>query len=260
MVCKLDLKRSSCQVDEGCIVYCKSHANVLLDTSDAKLFRIITAADKVHYVWRDSPDDYEYEFPGVCRAFTEDGDLLDDDIFNIKVRQRIIPDNDIFCFGGYVYFLHRKPNGNLIIRRICAYSSQKIVEQIISEDFHDIVAESVYLVNFYIIEGRGRHYVMTCWGVVYQGGFLYIPIFDEDRHFIYERPVQSYIKEEIPSGTVFKANGIYYQTATDEEGKLYLNYSRNPFLFNQRVNHLITNENRTARIIQANFKKESNGT
>ncbi len=254
----LDLKHSSCQVDEGCIVYCRSHANILLDSSNAKLFRITTAADKVHYVWLDSPDDFEYEFPGICRAFLEDSDLLDDDISDIKIRQEIIPDEDIFCFAGYVYYLHRNPNGNLIIRRICAYSSQRIVEQIISEDFHDIEAESIYLANFYQMADYGRQYVMTCWGVVYQGGFLYIPIFDEDRHFIYDSPIQSYIKEEIPAGTIFKANGMYYQTAADNEGNIYLNYSRSPFIFNRAIEKPI-NQNRRARILQVTFNKESNG-
>ncbi|MBR1601362.1 MAG: hypothetical protein IJ677_07265 [Alphaproteobacteria bacterium] len=241
-------------------MYCKSHANVLLNTSDAKLFKITTAKNKVHYIWCDSPDDYEYEFPAACRAFKEDDDLLDDDIFSITVKQMIIPDKDIFCFAGYVYYLHRKQNGNLIIRRICAYSSQKIVEKIISEDFRGICAESIYLANFYIFEENRRKYVMTCWGIVYQDGFLYIPIFDEDRHFIYDRPIQSYMKEEIPIGTIFKANGMYYQNALDEEGKIYLNYSRSPFVFNHKNISDLKNKNKTAKIIQVTFKKESNGT
>lgn len=255
----LDLKHSSCQADEGCIVFCKSHADVLLNTTYAKLFRITTATDKVHYIWQDAPDEYEYEFPAACRAFLEDGDMLDDDIFDIRIREEIVPDEDIFCFAGYVYYLHRKQNGDLVIRRICAYSSQKIVEQIISEDFHDIVAESIFLDNFYLMAEFGRRYVMTCWGVVYPGGFLYIPIFDEDRHYIYDTPIQSYIKEEIPAGTVFKARGMYYQTALDEQGKIYLEYSRSPFLFNRADESRIANQNKTARVLKVTFKKESNG-
>lgn len=231
---------------------------MLLNTTDAKLFRITTQTGKTHYIWRDTPDKYEYEFPAACRAFLENDDLLDDDIFDVKIRQEITPDEDIFCFAGYVYYLHRKQNGNLVIRRICAYSSQRIIEQIVSEDFHDIDIENIYLSNFFVMEDNKRKYVMTCWGVVYQEGFLYIPIFDEDRHFIYERDVQSFIREEIPVGTVFKANDMYYQTAADEQGKFYLNFSDNPFVFKRTKFHTDGNKSK-ALIIKMNFKKESNG-
>lgn len=252
---KLDLKHSSCQADEGCIVYCKSHADILLGSSFCKLFRITTKKQKTHYVWMEAPDDYDIEFPCACRAFQENPDLLDDDIFDIRTKQEIIPDRDIFCFAGYVYYVHAKPNGNLVIRRICAYSTQQIVEQIIDEDFHDITAESIYLVNFYTLEDNCRKYVMTCWGVVYQDGFLYVPIFDEDRHIIHERGVNSFYREEIPVGTIFKTRDLYYQTATDEQGKFYLNYSRSPFLFNAKTKNIIKDEQRQpARIIQMNFK------
>ena len=261
----LDLRHSSCQADEGCIVYCRSQANILLKTPDAKLFKITTQAGKVHYVWQDAPDGYEYEFPVACRAFAEEDDLADDDIFDVKIRQEIIPDEDIFCFGGYVYYLHAKPNSNLVIYRICAYSSQKIVEQIIAEDFHDIVAENIFLSNFFLLDGKCRKYIMTCWGIVYQDGFLYMPIFDEDRHYIHERDVTAYVREEIPPGTVFMhedklaRNGkMYYQTAVDEHGKFYLNYSNNPFNFDDKKEKKYQTENKTARIIQVNFTK-SNG-
>lgn len=247
----LDLRHSSCQVDtDECIVFCRSHANVLLATSYAKLFRITTKAGKVHYVWRDAPEDFDYEYPAACRAFKEDDDLLQDDIFEVKAAEEIVPDKDVFCFGGYVYYLRGKPNGNLVIRRICAYSSQEIVERILADDFRDIVAESIYLANFYVLEDNRRKFVMTCWGIVYEEGFLYIPIFDEDRHLIYERPVASYIKEELPVGAIFKCeeNGKYYQISRDERGKFYLNYASIPFLFN-RNQQKTTEHGHTAKII-----------
>ena len=262
----MDLRHSSCQADEGCIVYCRSHANILLKTSDARLFKITTQTDKVHYVWQEAPEDYDYEFPVACRAFEEKDDLRDDDIFAVKIRQEILPDNDVFCFGDYVYYLHAKTNGNLVIYRICAYSSQKIVEQVIAEDFRDLTIESIYLAKFFLIDDNCRKYVATCWGAVYDGGRLYVPIFDEDRHFFYERDVGSYDREEIPVGTVFAhddssvpSGKMYYQTAIDEHGELYLNYSKNPFTFNNTVNKKIDNQKQTPRIIHVNFRKENNG-
>jgi len=256
---KLNLWHSSCRADEGCIVYCKSQANVLMATSCAKLFRITTNADKVHYVWRDSPDDFEYEFPIACRAFIEPPDMLEDDIFDVKLIQEIVPEQDIFCFNGYIYYLHRKKNGNLIVRRINAYSSQKIIEQMISEDYHDIEIENVYFSNFYVVEAHGRKYVMTCWGIVYQDGFLYVPIFDEDRHFIYDRPIESYMKEEIPVGKVFMANKMYYQIAQDEENKFCLNYSRSPFLFAKDAQKKPVSKQNKAIIVRMSANKKNNG-
>ena len=103
---------------------------------------------------------------------------------------------------------------------------------------------------------------MTCWGVVYQDGFLYIPIFDEDRHLIHERAVESYIKDEIPIGTVFtceneKQNGKrFYQSAADERG-FYLKYSHSPFLFNREQNTVPYG--RTAMIVKMTFDKEGSG-
>lgn len=251
-----NLWHSSCQADEGCIVYCSSQANVLIDSQNAKLFRITTATDKVHYVWRDSPDGYEYEFPAACRAFMEDFDMLDDDIFNIKNKQQIIPDKDVFCFGGYVYYLRHTANDNLVIRRICSYSSQEIAEAIVADDFPDEVAESVYLVNFYQLENRGRKYTLTCWGVVLENGILYIPVFDEDRHFMEEVPIGAFLKEEIPVGTILTVRKMYYQVAEDDHGKLYLNRARNVFLLNKNIK---TRTEAPARIIKVSFNKKSNG-
>ena len=248
----MDLKHSSCQADEMCIVDCQSKAKDLLLSPIAKLFRITTNSGKVHYVWYESADNYEFEFPTAWRAFLEDDDMLDDDIFDIKSKQEIKPDEDIFCSGGFVYYLHREERGDLVIRRICAYSSQQIVEQIIAEDFRDIVVENIYLSNFYLIEGKGRKYVLTSWGVVYNGGFLYIPIFDEDRHYIYERPVTSYVREELTIGAVFCANGVYYQTATDENAKLYLRYADTPFAFNKATSR---ERVKPAKIVKMNFQR-----
>lgn len=240
----LNLWHSSCQADEGCLVFCSSHANLLLNTASCKLFRITTEAGLTHFVWREAPDDYELEFPVACRAFIENEKLMDDDIFAVKSSQQITPEQDIFCYAGYVYYLHKNNRGNLVIRRICAYSSQKIIEQIILDDFGAEVPQSIFLSNFFELKDNRRQYVMTCWGVVLADSYVYLPIFDEDRYHIYTRPVNAFIKEEIPPGGIFKAHEHYYQAALDEQGKLYLNHSSNVFLLN-RQRQALKNEHQT---------------
>lgn len=224
---KLDLRLSSCPADNRCLVYCRSQADLLLGCDDATLYRVVTKRNRTHYVWGDEG----YPLTGAaCRAFQEDEIMLDDDIFDVKFMHKVIPEESIFCFGGYVYYLQSRIYGNTVIKRINAYSEQKIIESIMHDYFREYDLESVYLANFYVLEGNTRKYVMTCWGVVCRENLVYFPVFDKDRHFIHERDLDEYVKEEIPAGTIFTAHGKYYRTAKAQDGRLFIEYSDIPFV------------------------------
>jgi len=248
----MDLAHFSCQADRMCLVSRRSEANYLLLSPQTKLFRVTTNSGNIHYVWYEAADNYEYEFPAACRAFLEDDNMLDEDIFDVKSKQEVKPNEEVFCVNGYTYYLHKEERGDLVIRRICAYPSQQIVEQVIAEDYRDVVIENIYLANFYLLEGDGLKYVLTCWGVVYKRGIVYLPLFTEDWHCLCELSVTSYVREELPVGAVFHAKGLYFQSATDEKEKLYLRYSEIPFAFNKLKSK---QKEEPTRIVQFNFKK-----
>ena len=125
----LDFFRASRQADELCIVYCKSHANVCLGCDDAVLVRLVTKANREHIVWMDASG-AENGIYGYVRAFHEFQEDVDDDVGDVKYRQEIRPDYDVFCYNGSVYYLYGAEGGNYVIRRLYVYNSQHVVETI----------------------------------------------------------------------------------------------------------------------------------
>ena len=119
-----------------------------------------------------------------------------------------------------------------MIRRINAYSSQSIIEQLMHERYPQYIVESVYLANFYMQETHQRKYIMTCWGVTFDEGRFYIPIFDDDRHWFDEYEIWVFVISEIEIGTIFHSGGSYYQTILDDNEKIRLIKNKSPFVFN----------------------------
>ena len=224
----LDLFQASRQADEFCIVYCKCHANLHLGCDDAILVRIITKANRMHIAWMDASQ-AKFGIYAYVRAFHEFAEDAEDDIGATKSIEEIHPDEDVFCFNGSAYYLYGAESGNNVIRRLYAYNSQRVVEMIEQNEEREAPIESVFLSNFYTFDGKRRNYACTCWGIVDKYGCDYLPVFYEDSHYVNDSTLESFIREEVPIGGIFKNNGYYYKVMKDYAGKIYLEYSKLPF-------------------------------
>ncbi|MBP5352226.1 MAG: hypothetical protein J6Y91_00475 [Alphaproteobacteria bacterium] len=230
---ELGLLTCSRQADELCLVYCKVHATMFLDCSDAVLVHLVSKAQKHHIVWMD-PVAAQNGIESYIRAFYEFTEDNEDDLSDAVSKHIIETDKDIFCHNGNAYFLHAAPNGNSSIRMLKMFPTQSAVESLErASETEPEVPVNVFLVKFSIIENNTLKYALTCWGVSYEQGCNYISVFDEDSHWLQEYLLEAFVREELPVGTVFKKNNMYYKLNCDGEGKLYLERSPSVFTFNK---------------------------
>ncbi len=250
----LDLFQASCQADALCMVYCKAQANLLLECDDATLVRVKAPESHEHIVWVD-PSALQNGIFSFTRAFYETQTEFDEDIGSAVTMEAIKPDQDIICYNGSSYYLYKAKTGNYCIRRLRAYCSQRIVEEMerqTAEEKGEI--ENIFLSNLYLFDGKEHNYALTCWGIVYASGCNYLPVFDEDQHYVRDYNLSAFTRKEIPVGGIFKNNGCYYKLKEDESGKLYLEYSKMVFALN-RTENTKPPEFKTARVISVNFRK-----
>ncbi len=228
----MDLFKASSQAGSLCMVYCKAQADLYLEADTAVLVRLKTTQSQEHIVWMD-PAALQSGVVSIVRAFYEVQSDFEDDISDIMTIEVIKPDSDIFCYNGESYYLYKAKTGNHTIRRLRAYTSQAVVEEIERQTYKEKGVENVFLSNLYLFDGQKRNYALTCWGVVYEGGCSYLPVFSEDQHYVEEYDLNAFIREEVPVGGIFKNNGYYYKLMQDDNGKLYLDYSKMVFALNK---------------------------
>lgn len=253
---KMNLFNSSCQADEVCIIYCKAQANVYLQCENAVLTCLKTKNGHEHIVWMDENAAEQGIFSYV-RAFYESQEWAEDDLSDAVYRVILQPDSDVFCFNGNTYFLYAAQNHNNQIRRLKAYCSQAVVEAVEYQTFKHKVPQAVFLSNFYTFDGKRRNYALTCWGVSYEGETNYLPIFDEDRHYLEECTLSQFTREELSVGEIFKNNGYYYKVLKGKDGKLELEQAKSVFLLGKADDYPTIEPIRTAKIISVNFKQQS---
>ena len=229
----LDLLTCSRQADELCLVYCKVHATMLLDCEDAVLVHLVSKAQKHHIVWMD-PVAAQNGIDSYIRAFYEFNEDSEDDLSDAVSKHIIEVDKDIFCHNGNAYFLRSAPNGNFSIRQMKMFPTQSSVESLErASETEPQVPVNVFLAKFSIIENNTLKYALTCWGVSYEKECNYISVFDEDSHWLQEYLVEAFVREELPVGTVFKKNNMYYKLICDDAGKLGLERSPSVFMFDK---------------------------
>lgn len=251
---ELDLYKASSQADAFCRIYCKAQANLYLECRDAVLVRLKTTDDREYIVWTD-PDLLSDGVLSIVKAFYETQTEFEQGIGKVAVMESIKFNQDVFCYNGSVYYLHEAKTGNHCIRRLRTYGSQTVVEQIERQTYKGKGAENIFLSNFYLLDGQKRTYALTCWGVVYKDGCNYLPVFDEDRHYVEDYPLSAFDREEVSVGEIFKNNGYYYKLLQDENGKLFLDCSKMVFVLNQTSIRKRPPEFTRARVISVNFQK-----
>lgn len=251
----LDLHAASCQADEMCLVYCKAQASLRLDCEEAVLVRLTTTDNQERIIWLDSKS-LTGEVFTFSRAFYEPEGAFEVDVGNIKTIEPIVPDNDIFCYNGHTYYLHKALNGNDSIRRLRALCSQSVVEQVERQTYQKSgIIESIFLSNFYLIEDNKRNYALTLWGIVYPDCCNYLPVFEEDHHFLSEYNLSAFDRQEVRVGEIFKNNGYYYKLQQNDAGKLFLESSKMVFTLNKNCEIKKPPEYTNARIIMMNCRK-----
>ncbi len=228
----MDLFKASSQAGALCMIYCKAQADLYLEADTAVLVRLTTAQNQEHIVWMD-PSALQSGVVSIVRAFYEVQSDFEDDIGDIRTIEVIKPDSDIFCYNGESYYLYKAKTGNHTIRQLRAYATQAVVEEVERQSGYGKGVESVFLSNLYLFDGQKRNYALTCWGVVYEGGCSYLPVFSEDQHYVEEYDLGAFIREEVPVGGIFKNNGYYYKLMQDDNGKLYLDYNKMVFTLNK---------------------------
>lgn len=230
----LDLLTCSRQADELCLVYCKAHANVLLDCENAVLVHLVSKAGKHHIVWMD-PVSVQNGIDSYVRAFYEFNEDGEDDLGEAVFKKIIEPDKDIFCYNGNAYFLYTAPNGNLSVRLMKMFPTQDAVVVLDQDSEQEPKAPlNVFLAKFSIIENNEINYALTCWGIAYENECNYITVFDDDSHWLQEYNLSVFVREELPVGTIFKKNDMYYKLVTDDKGKLCLERSSSVFTFSRK--------------------------
>lgn len=255
---RMNLFNSSCQADEVCMVYCKAHANLHLNCKNAVLVRLRTTTDREHIVWMDGSlaDSGIYSY---ARAFYEPQEWADDDLGDVKYRTPIQPDKDVFCYNGNTYFLYAAQNKNFQIRRLKAYCSQTVVEKVERQTYENKTPEAVFISNFYTFDGKQQNYALTCWGISYENETNYLPVFDEDHHYLEEYELSHFARRELDVGEIFKNNDFYYQVQKGPDGKIELEQAKSPFLLGKSQILPTEKPSGRAKIISINFKKQSGG-
>ena len=249
----LDLFAASSQADELCLVYCKAQASLHLGCEKAVLVRLSTTDNQERVLWVDC-DSLTGEVLSFVRAFYE-VEEFEVDVGNIKTIEPIVPDSDVFCYNGSTYYLHKALNGNDCIRRLRAICSQSVVEQMERQNSSKSGIESIFLSNFYLIENNKREYALTLWGIVYSDCCDYLPVFEEDQHYLSEYNLSAFAREEVQVGEIFKNNGYYYKLMRDEKTGLYLESSKMVFALNKKCEVKKPPAYTNARIIMMNFRK-----
>ena len=252
----LNLLACSRQADEFCHVYCKAQANMLLDCKNAVLVQLVSRAGYRHIVWMD-PVARDNGIDSYVRAFYEFSEDRDDDLSDPVSEQLIAADKDIFCYNGNAYFLNTQPNGNLSIRLMTMFPTQDAVVSLDrnSEDEPKIPI-NVFLAKFSLVENNTLQYALTCWGIAYEDECNYISVFDDDSHWLQEYALGSFVREELPVGSVFKKDDYYYKLVTDADGKLCLEKSSSVFAFNRTKS--VSKSSAKARLIPLYPKSDGN--
>ncbi len=255
---RMNLFNSSCQADEIYQIYCKAHANVYLQCDNAVLVYLKTKNGHEHIVWMNE-NAAEQGNCSYVRAFYEPQNWEEDDLGDAKYQIIIRPDIDVFCYNGNIYFLYATQNHNNQIRRLKAYCSQTIVEAVEYQTYHKM-PQAVFLSNFYTLDGKGKNYALTCWGIAYENETHYLPVFDEDRHYLEEKyQLSQFMREELVPGDVFKNNGYYYKVLNGKDGKLELEQAKSVFMFGKADDYPTIEPVKTAKIISVNFAKNQGG-
>ena len=227
----LDLFNSSVNPDEMCMVYCKTHANLYLECTNATLVRLITSTKHEHIAWYDPEVGKDPSgILSLTKAFLELSAYFAGDSEEIVKIKPIVADKDIFFVNGDLYFLHRKKDGEEVIRKITSYTRQELIEALefyTGED--DKVPQAVYLTNCFLIKDNRLEYAFTAWGVAYDDVCNYLPVFNKDYHFIEEYGISAFEKKQVQVGEYFKAHGNFYKVLEDAEGQICLDQSKSVF-------------------------------
>ncbi|MBQ7633288.1 MAG: hypothetical protein IJS88_04160 [Alphaproteobacteria bacterium] len=251
---ELDLFKASHQADVFCRIYCKAQADLHLKCDNAVLVKLKTEKNRTYIVWMD-PNELKKGVLSIVRAFYENQTEYDNDIGKVYAMETIKIDSDVFCYNGEVYYLYGAMNGNYCIRKLMAYGSQKVVEQVERQTYEGKEIENIFLSNFYLLDGSKKNYALTCWGISYDGECNYLPVFAEDKHYVEGYSLSAFVREEVRVGDIFKNNGYYYKLQQDEDGKLWLDCSKMVFTLNKPSRDEKLSEFSSAQVIIANFKK-----
>lgn len=214
----MTLLQSSRLAEKDCLVYSQSLANVILECkeNDEAMLVKVSSSERNYFVWvpHSSQNSNTVYF---CAAFCENIDDMPD-----VNSGRVIETNEIFCYNGKAYYLHRNRRGKLYIRSLIFLSSQDIAEEIARNDKETENIEDIYLVHMFAL-GKSKKYLFTAWGVLTERTVEYLPIFEEDWHFFDEYPVTSLLREIVKTGTSFASHGKLYVSGYDKKKKLVLN-------------------------------------
>lgn len=219
---KLNLWQCSCPADEACVVYCQSHANLILHNinpdCEAELVKVKSQSGTVHFVWVGKNGE-EICFCPVFAGETEDIPAIED------VEQ--MNENEVFCHNGGVYYVHINKRNKVVIRMLTVLMSQNVVEQVVHYNFEKCCVKSICLIHLFAI-GKGKQYLAPVWSVYYDDGLIeYMPVFDKDEEIFARYNIGALLKEEAKTGSCFRYRNKLYYVQEDENGKLYLSVSGN---------------------------------
>lgn len=114
--------------------------------------------------------------------------------------------------------------------------------------------QAVFLSNFYTLDGKGKNYALTCWGIAYENETNYLPVFDEDRHYLEEKyQLSQFMREELAPGDVFKNYGYYSKVLNGKDGKLELEQAKSVFMLGKAGDYPTIEPVKTAKTISVIF-------
>lgn len=225
---KMSLLQSSCQADNSCVVFCRSHANLLLKAlnpnCEAALMKVYGEDGEVYYVWADiNPQDKEGYFSVV---FAGEADIIPaiEDV-------RLINAGEAFNHEGNFYVVVRNKCGDIVIRTLNVLSNEKLLREVMADDadIKDIV--SVSLSKFFVI-GHGKEFLTLVWALVCgDNSVVYVPVLNKDLPLVEKYSLGSLLKEPAVLGMPVKLHDKFYTPMQDKDGKLYLSCDKNLRLY-----------------------------
>ena len=200
-----------------CPVAFRIQACLLLKSENVGLYKATTESGFEYFAWVDKKT--EIFGDNKVAAFALPVEKLGEVSRQIVSYKHIAPD-EVFVYNGEAYYLHCASfSGNYVIRKLTAFMNEDIAVKIATNGQPKQV-KSVFISKFYLFQDGISRYCLTAWGIMFDGGLFYLPVFADEFRFFVEREPDRYMRKEADIGSYFHHGNQIYSICKDQRDKM----------------------------------------